>query len=747
MKLTTEQNNSLWEDNNPRMGLQIISARAGTGKTTLITEYCISIADKWLDLFSPWQGMAMLSYTNVAKDEIKIKLQKSRGNTSLISYPHSIETIDSFLNKKVFLLHGGTYMGFPEGRPKLVGEPFSTFKSKNNTAIRTIIKPDGKKFSIILNLDYGYIFDKTYYGVDGRIYPNFGSIKVGENGSMKLIFQKDETTVTIPWFNKGGDESKQVKELRAYKEKKHREGLASQGDANYFAYKALISSEYLTKSIIKRFPIFIVDEAQDMTEVQHAIIDHLIDNGLKNIVMIGDEQQAIYEWNTARPELFTEKVKNNKWLEHEINGTFRNSNHICSALNSLTITGEIKPAEKSKNLNYLDEVEIIEWDINSDDAGTEFKSIVDEFAEELSSKDPHNEDEIRLAVLARSKNDATRYRSFCTESTELKVVPIDFEHSHSREMLKVAYSVIIGDTYTAFKSYEKMLYKLSSSQSMDEMKNEILERLSPEESHKYSYRKIIYDDIIKIKLNLKDNEPTISQISHIDKWQLKAPPDSAIVNIKNDFTIESANDQPIANILISQNEKPVDYHSKHRKVRLFFSTIHGVKGETYDGVIYAFREKTQACGCPKQSTNLNYKITSHNMSECESKRIQYVAMSRAAQSLWVVVAKDGQKWQTLLNAVERKIGTKPSKTSKDRVLSIDEWGSIVEGIRPVNRTLSSILRMSSAKVNDDELIISFKYKFHANRFGGIENKQQIKTIAENILEMPIKVSIIHSPRN
>ena len=55
------------------------------------------------------------------------------------------------------------------------------------------------------------------------------------------------------------------------------------------------------KSIAQRFPLMIVDEAQDTSDIQMNILDSLIENGLENIVIVGDPDQAIFEWNKARP--------------------------------------------------------------------------------------------------------------------------------------------------------------------------------------------------------------------------------------------------------------------------------------------------------------------------------------------------------------------------------------------------------------------------------------------------------------
>ena len=640
MKLTEDQTNSLWDNGQLRLGLQIVSARAGTGKTTLVTEYCADLIDKWDTLFRPWQGVAMLSYTNVAKDEIKSKLQASQDSLELLKYPHSIETIDSFLNNKIFLPHGSSAMGFSGGRPKLVGEPFSTYKSKDTTVIN--------KFGGISHLDCGYIFDKSYYGIDGRIYPNFGKSKHKDNGKMTVAAFKDDKSFSIPWFNTGGVESKNVQELRSYKQTKHKEGLCSQADANYFAYKTLIESEQLTKSLIKRYPVFIVDEAQDMTEVQHAIIDHLINSGLENVIMIGDEQQAIYEWNTARPELFTEKVSDDKWLSSEITGTFRNSQNICNALNRHTISGNISPADNSRSVDYDDAVEVVDWSIKDENCGQQFKTIIDSLAEHLSSKEPHNGKELSLAVLARSKEDALHYRAFCIDEQGAQGEIVQFEHSHSKDMLKVIHYLAIGDRYQAFKTYERILRRASNDKDIDALRSEVLHRIGADDSNTYSYRKALYSDVQNIESHITAEIPTMSSLSTISDWQLRVIPEDVIAQIKEDYTSPLLNDQSITNILLAQNDKPVDYHSVHKNVRLVFSTVHGVKGETYDGVLYALREKSLPCGCSTGSTNLNLKITTHDILKCESKRIQYVAMSRAAQTLRVAVASDKDDWKALL---------------------------------------------------------------------------------------------------
>ena len=130
MALTTEQRASLWEpDGSPYHGHRIVSARPGTGKTKTVTEYCIDIASTWTSCYASWQGMAVVSYTNVAKDEIEAKIRARGKANRLLSSPHFLGTVDAFLNQFVFLPFGSSFMKYDGGRPKLVGDPYRRWGS------------------------------------------------------------------------------------------------------------------------------------------------------------------------------------------------------------------------------------------------------------------------------------------------------------------------------------------------------------------------------------------------------------------------------------------------------------------------------------------------------------------------------------------------------------------------------------------------------------------------------------------
>jgi DNA helicase II / ATP-dependent DNA helicase PcrA len=121
-------------------------------------------------------------------------------------------------------------------------------------------------------------------------------------------------------------------------------GYATQADANYFALKLLEQSPDLAASLARRFPILIIDEAQDSSSIQMRILDHLIRAGVKEVMLVGDPYQAIYEWRQAEPRLFENKF--NDWQENSVrlSENWRSTQSICDVASRLATAAEFTTA-------------------------------------------------------------------------------------------------------------------------------------------------------------------------------------------------------------------------------------------------------------------------------------------------------------------------------------------------------------------------------------------------------------------
>ena len=100
-------------------GKFVVRACPGSGKT-------YSVAARLADRMSKWQlnyqGIAAISFTNAAWQEIERQVTTHFKIEKPIPYPHFLGTIDSFVNRFILLPFGHLVMGC-RNRPVLVGEP------------------------------------------------------------------------------------------------------------------------------------------------------------------------------------------------------------------------------------------------------------------------------------------------------------------------------------------------------------------------------------------------------------------------------------------------------------------------------------------------------------------------------------------------------------------------------------------------------------------------------------------------
>ena len=254
-------------------------------------------------------ALAVVSYTNVAKDELELKIRRLGKANILLKAPHFVGTLDAFVNQELFLPFGAPIMQCTAGRPTLVGEPYRQWRSSwplHNA------RPTGAYATQFFDC-YSVGLDGTPFVVDST--PRLVTTDV--NARAKQVTSSNAANILSM--------------------KKHvwRHGMALQSDATYIAYQALRASPALTKALVGRFPVLVVDEAQDMTEIQHALVDHLVAAGHQHVILVGDENQAIYEWNTARPQLFIAKSASTTWQATALTASFRCSPAIFTALATL----------------------------------------------------------------------------------------------------------------------------------------------------------------------------------------------------------------------------------------------------------------------------------------------------------------------------------------------------------------------------------------------------------------------------
>lgn len=249
-------------------GKVILNACPGSGKTTTVAHKLFSLIQNRENTFSASAGIVCLSFTNVAKNEIAEKFREISGFS--LPHPHVISTIDSFVN---------TYITLP-------------FAHK--------VKDIGKRYRIIDDIGY----------LDRIFQSNWQLIKTFKSHLFAFPPSKIDYTINNSSSWDGHDKSTDtefVKYGKAIKTMQINLGLLKTSDSAFFAYHILTKYPRLAKYLAAKFPYLIIDEAQDTSEIQHSILEILYNEGLKNIDLVGDPYQCLYQWRDASPELFLQK--------------------------------------------------------------------------------------------------------------------------------------------------------------------------------------------------------------------------------------------------------------------------------------------------------------------------------------------------------------------------------------------------------------------------------------------------------
>jgi superfamily I DNA/RNA helicase len=548
-------------------GKLVVRACPGSGKT-------YSVAARFAHLINEWeysyQGIAALSFTNVAWQEIENYLQDHFNIYTPIRHPHFLGTLDSFINQYIFLPFGHLVLEC-ESRPTLVGEPHGTWSSGH-------YKRDYKKY-----------FDKTSLDINGELIPTVADLQ-----SFHFSWKR----------NKNGSVNGHVKNVLKVKQKYWREGYATQDDANYFALKLLEKYTKLSKSLSVKFPTLIIDESQDTNIIQMEIINHLIDQELKEVMFVGDPDQAIFEWNEARPDLFESKYE--EWEENSIRlgENRRSSQNICDFTFNLSSLAEpalsINP--EVKDLDH--EPKILIYDKNN------IKVTIEHFINNCR-KVGININKDNIAILCRSQSFMNKILGI--KNYQGREIPWKTGKLFVKQFALGKYLIDNKSINKGYKLIEKAVY--NGLHETNYCKKRSLDKYIQENGF-ISFRTKI-DQLINLLPKTNDinldqwiNTSNLSFKEHEVPIKLEIDEQKGKINFDNLF--KTARD----------NKLDLEYR---------LGTVHSVKGETFEAVLLFLKKK----GIGRYYKTMLKKGA--ETSDEEELRIVYVAMTRPRRLLTIAV--------------------------------------------------------------------------------------------------------------
>lgn len=224
----------------------------GSGKTTLLVAKLAVLAIRWA---YRQQGICVLSHTNAAGNEIGSKLSNTAAGIALMRYPHFVGTIHSFVNE---------YLALPWLRSK--GVEVRCVDTQIALAKRWALLPRNTRWAL----------QQANLTESCLIYtqPDYGGGATGRFGAQTQTYQAIVTA----------------------RRTSSEQGYFCFDEMFIWARELLDSCPEATRTLRRRYPLVFIDEAQDNSEAQSALLHRIFCEGdaPSRRQRFGDSNQAIY---------------------------------------------------------------------------------------------------------------------------------------------------------------------------------------------------------------------------------------------------------------------------------------------------------------------------------------------------------------------------------------------------------------------------------------------------------------------
>ncbi|MEH6596593.1 MAG: UvrD-helicase domain-containing protein [Colwellia polaris] len=286
-----------------------LEACPGSGKTEVVAAKVSKEISNWKG--SPG-GLVTLSFANSATDELKIRISKYLPHGRSM-FPHFLGTFDSFIYKNIVSPISIELTGY-------IGED-------GDSSIR-IIEPSSH---------IGYR-TKYNYAKRGQVSAHHYSFDLINDS---VIFEIGDPALNRT-LNSIALEDWGVNDFIDTKKRMLKGGFATYRDIECLALEALTDAKYdhFVKLLVKRYPLFIIDECQDLSVEQLTILKALADKGVK-LHFVGDLHQAIYSFRDVDPAKVKQFVVDNNFTSLQLTRNFRSCQNIVDLCAKLTGRGNI----------------------------------------------------------------------------------------------------------------------------------------------------------------------------------------------------------------------------------------------------------------------------------------------------------------------------------------------------------------------------------------------------------------------
>lgn len=367
-------------------GPMMVLAGPGSGKTLVITKRVQYLIEQY---HIPPERILVITFTRAAAGEMKKRFQRMAG----CSLPVSFGTFHS-----VF---------------------FTILKYAYHYRVENIL-PESKKYEMIREILYEENLEIDDEADFIRSVLQEISLVKGQMLSLEYYYSK----------NCGEDIFRKI--FKQYEKKLHQKRQIDFDDILVYTYELLKERKDIRKAWQQKFPYILIDEFQDINKVQYEIVKMLA-QPFNNLFIVGDDDQSIYKFRGARPELMLGFPKDYKETKKIIlNTNYRSGKEIVDFAEQVIIHNKKRfPKEMKSFVGSLYPVDIRIFK----DQREENRHLAMMIREEMAKKTQLS----KIAILTRTNQGPRQLVStlmaynipFCMKDT----VPNIFEHWIARNMI------------------------------------------------------------------------------------------------------------------------------------------------------------------------------------------------------------------------------------------------------------------------------------------------------------------------
>lgn len=573
-----------------------VAACPGSGKTTVLLAKLKLLAERMP--LPDGAGVCVLSHTNVAVNEIKIKLNEYADR--LINYPNYVGTIQSFVDKFVTM----PYLRNISGRNIQVVDN-RTYANHMLIKMKSRSKYRALKFVVEKNFETGNQFTDQLEHIE--------ALHIRDNGTLCIGNQKRALA--------GADKpsTEQFKNLISNLLKE--EGMIRYKDAYSYAKEAMDNlSEAYTELFSMRFKYVFIDEYQDCDLIQRQVLNKIFDKNKTCVFHIGDPDQAIYD---------SEKAQETEWLLNEECMEMASSNRYGQEVADVLVNLRTEKRKIISSKGYLSYVPtLIVFNEDTRDR------VVDAFITALNQNELYDSKGIyKMIGLVKREELAGLKIGYYWDKFNPNI-NVKNPNRYWNYIDKIAKDLQQGKLYSVENEVRRLLCKLFGyTGSIDSATGNKYTVHSIKSILSEKYFDVYTDGFLRLSslqsYTIENVNAVIREIAN-NIVGAECNETDAFLKVPLYFMDETK--------LIDSSKSGLNiYFDETHNRKIIFDTVHGVKGETHDATLYLETENKNSSDIKRILPYLGVGKLGSSKEVEQSRKCVYVGMSRPNKLLCLAI--------------------------------------------------------------------------------------------------------------